>query len=164
MSNVESIIKSHNARILRQLNMTTNNTKTCNCRNKGECPLEGNCLAEGVIYKATLSTSKGEMDYIGSTGCTFKKRFSGHKYTITHQNQQNNTELSKYFWKQKDKGEEPKIKWRILHKIRMPDKQQKICALCNLERIEIASAKRNRTLNKRKELTGSCVHFRKFYF
>ncbi|PIK33614.1 hypothetical protein BSL78_09743 [Apostichopus japonicus] len=38
MKNMDSIIKSHNARIMRQNNTTTNATKTCNCRDKGACP------------------------------------------------------------------------------------------------------------------------------
>ena len=35
----------------------TDNRKTCNCRNKNLCPLDGKCLTNNVIYKATVTTS-----------------------------------------------------------------------------------------------------------
>jgi hypothetical protein len=166
MNNVKSAIQSHNARLLREPPSTPSDTdKTCNCRRKDTCPLDGNCLVKNIIYKATVKTSTQEMEYIGSTGCTFKQRYGGHKYSFTHRKQHQSTELSKYVWAMKDKGEDPQISWKVLHNIRIPsNKPQRICSLCNLERMEISEAKRDRTLNRRTELTGACVHFRKLYF
>ena len=34
---------------------TIQNKKTCNCRQKNTCPLEGNCLQSLVIYQATVT-------------------------------------------------------------------------------------------------------------
>ena len=166
MSNVQSNIQSHNARLLRKTSTPSKPQKTCNCRQKEACPLDGNCLVEGVIYAATVTTSNGtERDYIGSTGCTFKKRYGGHKYSFAHKKQHLSTELSKYVWKAKEKGGDPQIRWKALHTTRKPEnKPQNVCSLCNLERLEIAEAKRERVLNKRSEMTGACVHYRSFYF
>ena len=106
-----------------------------------------------------------ERDYIVSTESTFKTRYGGHKYSLAHKKQHLNTELSKYVWKAREKGEDPQISRKVLHTTGKPvDKPQKVCSLCILERIEIAEAKRERALNKRSELTGSCVHYRKLCF
>ena len=46
--------------------------KTCNCRNPTVCPLEGKCLTNSVVYKATVKTNNGEeKSYIGSTEKNF---------------------------------------------------------------------------------------------
>ena len=50
----------------------------CNCRNKDSCPLNGKCLQENVVYKATITTKTEVKKYIESTGGTFKKRWYGH--------------------------------------------------------------------------------------
>ena len=165
MPNVKCNIQSHNARLLREPAIANNLQKTCNCRQKDACPLAGKCLVKNIIYQATVKTSEGEKEYIGSTGCTFKQRYGGHKYSFAHREQHLSTELSKFVWRAKDRGEDPHITWKVLHQVRTPpNKPQTICSLCNLERMEIAEAKRERTLNKRTELTGACVHFRNKYF
>ena len=166
MRNVRSIIQSHNRKVLEQANGPQDDEHpSCNCRKKPECPLDGNCLTSNVIYKATVTTSNGTKDYIGSTGGTFKKRFYGHKHSFAHPEKRSSTELSKYVWSAKDRGEEPKISWSIVHRVKRPgDSAPRICSTCNLERIAIAMADRRRSLNTRSELTGACVHFRKSYF
>ena len=52
----------------------------CNCRNKGECPLENKCLTPRVIYEAdviTLNTSR--KFHIGLSDTPFKERYNNHK-------------------------------------------------------------------------------------
>ena len=46
--------------------------KTCNCRNKQECPLEGECLVSDVVYQATVKTQNAQEMYIGLTSNYFK--------------------------------------------------------------------------------------------
>ena len=74
--NIKRIISGHNNKILRDNNNTTNNnnnSKTCNCT-KRECPLDGLCLTESVIYQATVKYKDPDTDtdkldtYIGLTG------------------------------------------------------------------------------------------------
>ena len=164
--NMASIIKTHNSRVLKEVEVREDKPKTlCNCvkKKKDQCPLQQKCLTENVIYQATVKTSTEEKIYVGSTGRSFKARFGEHKHTLRHQGS-SQTELSKYVWAQRAKGEEPQIQWKILHKIGKPKGHQRICTTCNLEKMEIATTERRRSLNKRSELTGKCVHFRNFYF
>ena len=164
MENMESIIKSHNTQILRQSEASaTEPPKLCNCR-KADCPMQGNCLKENVIYKATVKSSGKEMDYIGSTGRSFKARFYEHSHALRHRSSPHNTTLSEYVWSERSRNEDPRISWTILHNMRVPNAPQRICTTCNLEKMEIAATNRRRSLNKRSEMTGKCRHFAKFYF
>ena len=167
MTNMGSIIKAHNSRVLRESDPNESQPpKSCSCpkTRKDQCPLQQKCLTENIIYKATVSTAGGEKEYIGSTGRSFKERFSGHKHALRHRESQQSTTLSKYAWKMRDAGETPEVSWSIIHKIPKPRGPQRICTTCNLERMAIACADRKRSLNKRSELTGKCIHFRSFYF
>ena len=49
MKNMSSIIKQHNVKIL---SAESNEKRSCNCRNKECCPLEGYCLRECMVYEA----------------------------------------------------------------------------------------------------------------
>ncbi|KAJ8034175.1 hypothetical protein HOLleu_20901 [Holothuria leucospilota] len=57
MPNVHQIITSHNKSILRAEKTAdrARNTRSCNCRKDNPCPLEGNCLASGIIYQALVT-------------------------------------------------------------------------------------------------------------
>ena len=44
MPNMKSVIQKHNSKILEDPKPTNN--KTCNCRQKSDCPLNQNCLSE----------------------------------------------------------------------------------------------------------------------
>ena len=52
MPNMSRIIKCHNAKLL---NKNKHESQTCNCRRKEECPLNGNCMAENVVYSAHVT-------------------------------------------------------------------------------------------------------------
>ena len=166
MANMKAIIQGHNRKIIDNDN-TILPDDSCNCRIKEDCPLDGDrCRQENIIYKATVSTSADEKDYIGSSGNSFKSRYAGHKTSFKHEKYQNSTRLSRHVWSLKNKGIPFSIKWSIINKIgkRSGGGQQRMCLTCNLERLAIASADRKRTLNKRSELTGNCPHEQGSYF
>ena len=48
MPNMNKIIRLHNSKIMK--NPAPSTTKTCNCRRKTDCPMDGNCLSECLIY------------------------------------------------------------------------------------------------------------------
>ena len=52
--NLSSIIKSHNKKVI---NGVISTDPKCNCRNKSDCPLDGNCQKKEVIYKCIASTT-----------------------------------------------------------------------------------------------------------
>ena len=61
---MKSIINSHNKKVTTQ---NTVITPPCNCRSKEECPLEGQCRVENIIYKCVASTSVNENKaYLGT--------------------------------------------------------------------------------------------------
>ena len=72
-----NVITAHNRKILRKENHVA--VKECNCR-KGvsECPLNGDCRAQAVVYKAELKVGSETKNYIGLTNGEFKTRFNGH--------------------------------------------------------------------------------------
>ena len=98
MPNIASIIKSHNAKITKPAE--ENQHKRCNCGIRGipaNCPLNGNCLATNLVYKATVTAdNKPSKVYIGMTEHAFKSRYNNHITSLKHQSHRNDTALSKY--------------------------------------------------------------------
>ena len=165
MSNLEKELSNHNQKLLQNSNDTTEkNRKLCNCRSKNNCPVKGECLTKGVIYKATVMYNKKEHIYIGSTGRQFKNRFYEHTQSFNDVKKKESTRLSRFIHKIKNSNHDWRnmIKWEIVHRSKQ-NKPSKICTLCNLERLEIAFADKNKLLNLRSELVGKCRHFTKFY-
>ena len=82
MPNMESIISSHNRRLLPQEPVSSTLTrpaKECNCRSGiHNCPMKGKCLSKSLIYRAEVSTNQGTMEYIGVASNTFKERYLNH--------------------------------------------------------------------------------------
>ena len=125
MNNTKQIIDNHNKRILTasiQADDTataaaaTINNKTCNCRQKNACPLDGNCLQPSVIYQATVTRKDNNTTetYIGLTENDFKTRYRNHTPSFRHAKPSKSTELSKHIWTLKDNNIEYFISWRIL--------------------------------------------------
>ena len=54
-TSVGNIIKQHNSKVLSKTN--DNNNRKCNCRSKPNCPLNGECLTQRLVYKTTSATS-----------------------------------------------------------------------------------------------------------
>ena len=69
MPNMNNVIRKHNSKIMK--NPAPSTTKTCNCRRKTDCPMDGNCLSECLIYKASVSTTTNKY-YYGTSENTFK--------------------------------------------------------------------------------------------
>ena len=144
MGNMKSVINSHNNNILRKLKNGQNKAimKDCNCRDKAKCPLQGKCLSKNIIYKATVETEGGDkMSYIGSTGTSFKTRFSNHKRSFANVKQANSTTLAKHIWHLKMNKIKHTITWRIVQRTRVENGVNR-CNLCNFERLEIINAQK----------------------
>ena len=113
MPNAKSTISNHNRRVLNN-NVTTINEKTCNCRAKSRCPLDGRCLTASVVYKAEITPTDTQESkvYFGITAGLFKERYNNHKKSLTNAKYAKETELSKYVWNLKENGKSFSIKWR----------------------------------------------------
>ncbi|PIK50074.1 hypothetical protein BSL78_13083 [Apostichopus japonicus] len=111
MPNIASIIKGHNKRIA--ATHTSKEKEACNCRKKDTCPLNGNCQASNIIYKAEVKTIDNCKTYIGLTEPPFKLRYGNHKMSLNHEKHQNATELSKHIWQLKQNNQPFSINWSI---------------------------------------------------
>ena len=150
---------------------TETEAELCNCRGRKKeknganvCPLNGLCLKSNVVYRADVESNGIKKIYVGSTGTTFKTRYAGHKASLKNKDHCNPTTLSTYYWQEKNKGNEPIIKWSIVKEIHGKYKNINGCPLCNMERLEIARSDKDKLLNKRNELMSSCPHHRNRFF
>ena len=157
--NMGNIIKAHNNQLLKT---KMEEKKLCNCRIKDDCPLSGNCLISSVVYKATVTTSDEEKQYIGLTDSTFKTRYTHHKYTFKTPKHRYSTELSKFVWKLKDNNTSYNIKWSIIDRAQSYSPKTKRCNLCLTEKLHIIYSDSQSLLNKRTEFLSKCRHSNKF--
>ena len=162
MPNMKAVINGHNKKLLTPL--SDNPTRTCNCINKDNCPLNQNCLATNIIYEATITSDLPdyqEKKYIGLCESTFKKRFASHKSSFNHERHKSSTSLSVELWKVKEMNGTPNITWRIVKKSKAYTPESKRCSLCLTEKFEIANYPDRNLLNKRTEIIAKCRHRRK---
>ena len=93
--------------------------KTCNCTNKDEWSLNGQCLAQDVLYKCIASTSiNPDKTYLGTPTGVFEKRYNNHTKSFRHKRYSNETTLSKYIWEIKQKyNKMPSLKWSLVKSV-----------------------------------------------
>ena len=106
---------NHNKAVInKSSNSRVPTINTCNCRDKGSCPMDGKCNERNVIYQAEVTTSHSRETYIGLCDTSFKSRYRNHTCSFRNERYRNSTELSKYVWSLKDKKVDYQIKWRII--------------------------------------------------
>ena len=163
MPNMAAIISSHNAKVLSTA--SDPNSRKCNCRNKTACPLNGSCLTESVVYRATVTANtKPERVYFGLTEGTFKTRYNAHVHSFRAEECKKATELSKYVWDLKASNLEYTIKWNIVQKAAPYRCGSRRCDICLSEKAAIATANPLTMLNKRAEIISTCRHRSKFRY
>ena len=168
MKNMSSIISSHNSKILNE-DPQNNLHDKCNCRNSVDCPLDGNCLVESIVYKAAVSTTNVPTKYYyGMAEGDFKQRWRDHKTSFTHPNYRSKTVLSNYVWTLKETQKIPleqiDIKWSIDRKSCKYMCGTRRCDLCISEKLSILNADPTSLLNSRDEIVSFCRHMSKFKY
>ena len=135
----------------------------CNCMGGiSECPLSGNCLVKGVIYKAEVSGSDLETEtYTGLTSRSFKERYYGHTSSFNHRDSSSSTTLSKYLWQLKDNDQHFNIAWSVIDRGKAFNPVTRKCNLCTKEKYHIIFQPEGASLNKRSELFSTCRHRKK---
>ena len=108
--------------------------------------------------RASVTTANQTKFYVGSTGLTFKNRYTKHKYSSRHEKHSNATTLSQYIWKLKNNKVNFKVQWEILLRKKKYNLKNG-CKLCNVEKIEIFNVKKSESSNKRNELQTGCLHY-----
>ena len=75
MNNMKKEINKHNKQV-QKLREPPDRNEGCNCLVSTDCPMDGNCLAKAVIYRAEVVEDSGTTHtYTGLIGNTFKKRY-----------------------------------------------------------------------------------------
>ena len=105
MPNLKSLINSHNQNVLKD--QPQSSPETCNCLEKEDCPMNGLCLKESLLYYTTITCHKGNYAklYKGICETTFKKRYVNHKFFSN----KNDTKLSTEYWALKKQQLNPKV-------------------------------------------------------
>ena len=163
MRNMEAIIKSHNAKIMREGTVKTD--KACNCTIKEECPFKKqgiSCRATNIIYKAEVKTATESDFYIGLSEPEFKLRYNNHtsSFNLTR-NIKKPTHLATRVRDLKTRGVKFDIEWSVLKRTSPYTDGDAICSLCLKEATAIMYADTN-CLNKRQEVMSICKHRKKF--
>ena len=156
---MNNVIRKHNSKIMK--NPAPSGTKTCNYRQKPDCPMDGNCLSECLIYKASVSTTTNKYYYVTCEN-TFKERLNNHNCSFRNKSRGKNTVLSKYVWELKEIDINYFINWNIAMK-----SQKYVCGsrkrdLCICEKLPISRADPHVLVNKHDELVSKCQHRNKF--
>ena len=160
MPNLKQIINNHNKSILNKQD-NKNKEQLCNCRDKSKCPLDGDCLQEGLVYQATVTqgNTRQQDTYVGITENQFKTRYNQHNSSFKLAHKRHETRLSEHIWKLKEKNIDHTISWSVISKANPFSPASKRCSLCLEECYHILKLKP--TLNKRKEIYSTCPHFKK---
>ena len=135
--NVQQILKGHNKSVLANSAQPTPDQageRACKKKKKKQCPLEGNCLAKGIVYQAQVTSGRQTETYVGLTATEFKSRFRNHQMSFNNEMHKNDTELSKHTWQLKSNEQRFTIKWKILAKVKIDSNLTKRCNLCTTEK------------------------------
>ena len=164
MPNMARHIASHNRKILQKSKeQDAPAPRTCNCDHPENCPLDGNCLEEAVVYKAdvTPEITRGQ-SYHGSTEPAFKGRWNDHRTSFRHERYKTKSKLSTFIWKIQEQRENYEIKWSVVKKSIPYRTGSKKCNLCLWEKYYILNCDKDEFLNKRDEILNKCRHREKF--
>ena len=153
-------MSNHNANLLKVPTPTA--IKTCDCNVKMNCPLNGNCMSECVVYNANVHAPTKTRTYHGVVGGMFKSRYHVHNTSFRHRKYENDTELAKYVWKLHDKSDPYNISWSVATKAHPYICGSRKCDLCLSEKVLIAQGDPEVMLNKRDELISKCRHRNKY--
>ena len=160
MKNMKTFIKQHNARVLK--NQEYSEKRSCSCRVKDNCLLDGKYLREYIVYQANAVTNNEYKEYFGTAEGEFKLRHNNHTMSFRHKKRVNDTELSKYLWKLKEENADYNLQWSIKAYASPYKCGTRKCDLCLTEKMIIARSDPRKLLNKRTELVSKCRYTNKF--
>ena len=145
------------------MNKTNDNiNRKWNCRSKPNCPFNGECLTQCLVYKATSATSRNSFVYYGTSEEEFKSRYNNHTKSFRHRECMNETELSKHVSNLKDHSLDNNLSWEIHKKASPYQCGSKRYGLCLSEKVSIMCADPDILLSKRTGLISKCRHRIKF--
>ena len=157
---MEAIILRHNKQLTNHdVTEQQPTARTCNCRQKNDCPLNGRCLERSMVYRASVSCPESNtMNYYSLCETDFKARYNSHTHTFRNKEKACATELSKIIWKCKRNNLDFTINWDIVARTEPRHGGVKNCNLCMSEKLTIIQTDPKCTLNKRSEILAKCWH------
>ena len=93
MKNMKNLIKLHNTKVLK--NQEHSEKRSCNCRVKSHCSLDGKCVQKCVVYQANVATNIECKKGFGRAEGEFKVRFNYQTMSFRHKKRVSHTGLSK---------------------------------------------------------------------
>ena len=153
--NIFQIVNNHNKEIIKEFQDQTNNNNKkkknnndskqneCNCKTRMNCPMNGLCNLDNVVYQGIIYSKENVKDrktYIGISSTKWKSRYANHKFSFFLEHLKNQTALSKHFWSLKNKGLTPEIQWSILKKSNISkcfDRRYNLCLEEKIQKIQI---------------------------
>ena len=146
------------------LNVKTNigEKRSWNYRVKDNCPLDGKCLHECIVYQANVITNNQCKEYFGTAEGEFKLRYNNHIISFRYKKHEKDTELSKYLWKLKEENADYNLQWSIKAYASPYKCGTRKCDLCLTEKMIIATSDPKKFLTKQTELVSKCRHRNKF--
>ena len=108
---------------------------------KAECPMEGNCQVNNVIYKCDVTRPLLKKVYLGLAEGEWDSRFYNYKLSFKKKRYSNKTTLSSYMWHLKSvSSKTPNLKLSILRCVPPPYSNiSKKCLLRLYERLDIVT-------------------------
>ena len=86
MAIIKIEIHKHNRNTLEKAQQKHPDTQLCNCTNKKQCPLNGQCLTESIVYQPNITADipgYKEKVYLGVSETTFSVCYGDHKKLFT---------------------------------------------------------------------------------
>ena len=155
-----NLIRQHSARVLE--NQEHMKKRSCNCKVKNKCLLDGKCLHECIEYQANAITNNKCKEHFGTAEREFKLRYNDQTMSFRHKKRANDTELSKYLLKLKEKDVGYNLQWSIKAYTSPYKSGARKCDLYLTEKTIITRSDSKILLNKRTELVSKCRHRNKF--
>ena len=90
---MSKIYKSHNSKIT---SAPCNQLTLCNCRIKGECPMDGKCQTMDAVDDCRVTSSEPQNIYFRLIEEKWKQRYYHHKKSFHHKRYSPETTLSSY--------------------------------------------------------------------
>ena len=158
---MSKIYKAHNSKIT---SVPCNQLTLCNCREKGECHIDGNCQTMDAVYDSRATSSEPQKIYFGLAEGKLKQRYYNHKKSFNHKRYSHATTLSSYVWDLKETLDAtPMLNWSAVRCATPYLNISKKCLLCLHEKLVIIIYPRqHELLNKRSELFCKWRHENKY--
>ena len=131
-----------------------------NCRQKDNCPPEGNSLDKELIHQCNLkeNTTSDGVYYNGLTENTFNGQFYKHRNSFKYKSTESLTELSKHYLEMERKGIKNLIMhWSVIDHTKSYTNESKRCNLCLTEKYHILTSPVSQNVSFCSFLYDRCV-------